>query len=227
MKERRKAVFTALNILLLLAGGILTLRYASIGGIERKAAASIGFTVLGFVNTVYALVFAPGERAFCAAMFLGLFFGMLGDILLGVNFFLGVGAFVLGHLMYFAAFAVRMRLQGKDMLCAAALFVFAALYLQLPVFRFADAAMEAACIAYGAIISCMLGKALANWRREKGPVNAVLAIGSALFYFSDMMLACGMFGNSAKVFDYLCLSTYYPGQLVLAAAVYISARAAE
>lgn len=113
------------------------------------------------------------------------------------------------------------------MLCAAAIFLFAALYLQLLVFRFGGAAMEAACIVYDAIISCMLGKALANWQREKDPMNAVLAIGSALFFFSDMMLVCGMFGSPAKVFDYLCLGTYYPGQLVLAAAVYVSVRAAE
>ena len=41
-----------------------------------------------------------------------------------------------------------------------------------------------------------------------------------MFYFSDVMLALRMFGGAPLLADRLCLFTYFPGQAVLAHAVF-------
>ena len=39
----------------------------------------------------------------------------------------------------------------------------------------------------------MLGKAVSNFFRERNVIVLILAIGSGMFYFSDLMLALNMF----------------------------------
>jgi len=48
----------------------------------------------------------------------------------------------------------------------------------------------------------------------------IMAAGSVLFYFSDLMLAFDMFGGAPPIAGTLCLATYYPGQCVLGYSVY-------
>ena len=43
-----------------------------------------------------------------------------------------------------------------------------------------------------------------------------VAVGSALFYFSHLMLALNVFACASYITDTLCLATYYPAQWLLA-----------
>ena len=76
--------------------------------------------------------------------------------------------------------------------------------------------MQVVCCVYALIISLMVGKAIANFIKEKSKLNLIILIGSSLFFFSDFMLLFSVFSNLGLVFLALCLITYYPAEFILA-----------
>lgn len=86
--------------------------------------------------------------------------------------------------------------------------------------------MKVICCVYAAIISCMLGKALANMLREKTLANVIIFIGCALFFVSDLMLLLNVFAH-LRWASFMCLITYYPGQIIIAFGAYVWALRAE
>ena len=80
--------------------------------------------------------------------------------------------------------------------------------------------LEKVLIGYAIIIAAMLGKALSNYLADKSLTNKLIMIGSAMFWFSDLMLAFNMFGNGGQLAGRLCSFTYWPGQCILAYALY-------
>lgn len=76
--------------------------------------------------------------------------------------------------------------------------------------------MEIVCIAYALIISLMVGKAISNYVQTKTKLSLVILVGSCLFYFSDFMLVFNVFADISEIFGVLCLSTYYPAEILLA-----------
>lgn len=216
-----KKNFTVINAVLVVANLIGGMCYWHFGGLKVKTIASMLFVLLGLVNMVYAVKAPTKNRRFPAVMLSGLFFAMLGDVVLGKNFIVGAALFALGHLLYFAAFCTRVPFHRGDLLPSAALFAGSAAFLLLyPRFDFGGALMQAVCMIYALIISCMVGKAFSNLRRERNITNVVLAVGSAMFFFSDLMLVLYYFADAAHIVDTLCLFTYYPGQCLLAHALY-------
>ena len=51
----------------------------------------------------------------------------------------------------------------------------------------------------------------------------IMAAGSVLFYFSDLMLVLRWFADAPRIASDLCLMTYFPAQGLLAASVYFHA----
>ena len=213
-KEHAIRLVNGLLFLALFAGMIL---YMQKGGLAIKSCASGLFVLMGLVNLSFLLTNKVRPLHFPLLMASGLLFSMLGDIFLGVFFPLGVGFFALGHLAYLLG-CCRLRPYGKKafMLGGAIFLGAAALLIWAPCFQWTNPALLLLLLAYALIISLMLGKALEDFYARRDFLQGILALGSALFFFSDLMLAFYMFGDASRVMDRLCLLSYFPGQGLLA-----------
>ena len=80
--------------------------------------------------------------------------------------------------------------------------------------------MQVLVMVYAFVISLMLAKAIGNFITRKTLATLALMIGAFLFFFSDLMLLFYVFSTSgAIVFDYLCLASYYPAEILLALSI--------
>ena len=94
----------------------------------------------------------------------------------------------------------------------------AALLLNDSLFFYGTALFEKVCLGYAFIISCMMGKAISCAIRKPCAASILMGLGSILFYTSDLMLALNYFSNAPNhTTSVICLTTYYPGQGILAA----------
>ena len=85
--------------------------------------------------------------------------------------------------------------------------------------NFESILMKGVCSTYAIVISFMIGKTISNLIKENNITNKVIAIGSLLFFISDLMLMLDVFGG-ISVSGYLCLATYYPAQFILAFSIF-------
>lgn len=215
-----KKLYFAGNLVCIAATLILGVIYYQEGGLLLKGLTSTGFVILGLVNVCYAVKTKKRLR-FPLFMATGLLFCMVADVVLNLHFIGGALIFAVGHLLYAAAYSSLLKWRRRDWLPCALIALASVLLITLaPFFSFDSWVMETVCIVYALVISCMLGKAAANAMREKSTVNLILLIGSALFYFSDLMLALNVFAGAPKIADTLCLMTYYPAQCVLAHSIF-------
>lgn len=213
----RKKLFYILNailIALILAGDIC---YIVLGGLLFKALTSALFVLLGGANVVYLILQKEKDKRFPIIMLVGLFFAMLGDIVLNLHFIAGAILFAVGHVFYFVSYCFLAKFKPTDLIAGVCIFVPSCLLITLaPFFDFGGVMMEIICVVYALIISLMVGKAISNLIREKTLLNLLIVIGSCLFFFSDLMLLLNVFGNLPRVVDILCLATYYPAECFLA-----------
>lgn len=216
-----KKAFTVLNILL---GAVVLIGmavYMQHGTLLIKGSASGCFVLLGLTNLIYALAAKPRSLRYPLTMACGLILAMLGDIFLGVDFILGAGLFALGHVLYTLSFFSLAKFRWLDALLGGGIFILSALIILLtPSLDFDGALMQGVCLVYALVISCMVGKALSNFIHQRGALTAVIALGSFLFYFSDLMLLLYVFGDAPRIVDRLCLLTYFPAQGLLAHSIY-------
>ena len=214
----KKKVFLALNIILLCVLAVCIYIYDNINGrLVMKGTTASCFAVLGLVNLVYAVCSRPRKLAFPVCLSVGLILAMMGDILLGRSFIVGAGLFAAGHVMYAAAMYTRQRFAWLDAVMTLVMFLIALAILTFtPGLTFSDPTMRIVCYVYAVIISGMAGKAVSGFLRERTLVNGLLALGSVLFYFSDVMLLLAWFTGAGSWADTACLFTYFPGQGILA-----------
>ena len=203
--------------ILILIGDIL---YMTIGGLLIKSLTSAGFVVLGVINLIYVLRANTYDRKFAIIMTIGLFFAMLGDIILEINFIFGAVLFAIGHIFFFVSFCTLKSFHPKDLIVGSFIFLGALLLiLLLPAFDFGSTALKLVCILYALIISVMVSKAIMNLIREKNGLNVLIAIGSILFVISDLMLLFNVFADISSIFGFLCLATYYPAEILFAISI--------
>lgn len=201
-------------ILLILAGDAC---YIIFGELWLKGVTSAGFVLLGILSLTYLLLNKEKDLKFPIVMLVGLVFAMCGDIVLNVHFIGGAVLFAIGHIFYFVSYCFIQKFKWIDLVYGAVIFVPSVLFITLaPIFDFGGVLMEVVCVVYAIIISCMVGKAISNLIRERNLVNLIILIGSALFFFSDLMLLLNVFANLPRVVDILCLATYYPAEILLA-----------
>ena len=187
-----------------------------------KSLASMCFVALGVVNLVYAIKNKIITKKFNILMMIGLFFAMLGDIVLDIKglFIYGALLFAVGHIFYFLSYCQLVPFKWKDLIFGACIFVPSTLFIVFaPFFDFGGIVMELVCVLYAVIISCMVGKAISNYIENKSLLHLLLLVGSCLFFFSDLMLLLNVFGAMPRVIEILCLATYYPAECVLACAI--------
>lgn len=217
-----KKIFLILNIIFLTITAGLLFYYRETGGTVLKGITSSGFVAVGLINLIYAAMSKCKNMKFPVLMFAGLFISMVGDVVLQFNFMIGAIIFAMGHVCYFAAFCTYMKFKNKDTVPCAIIFIGAAMLITLaPCFDFGGNLMLYVCLFYALIISFMTGKTIADFLREKSLLNLILVIGSAMFFFSDLMLVFSIFGGAPKIADTLCLFSYWPAQCVLAYTVFM------
>lgn len=211
-----KNTFKTLNIIFIIIEAILLFSYRAAGGTVLKGITSGGFVVIGLINLIYAVTAKCGIK-YPSTMFLGLFTSMIGDVVLQYDFMIGAVIFALGHIFYFIAFCTLKPYANRDAAPSAILFIGAAALLTLaPIFDFGSSIMLYVCLFYALIISFMLGKAIANYLKERTAFYLVVVIGAALFFFSDLMLVLSIFGGAPKIADTMCLFSYWPAQTLFA-----------
>jgi uncharacterized membrane protein YhhN len=191
------------------------------------------------VICVAALSFArPPEQLdarYTALILAGLVFSMAGDVLLipvdkPQAFLGGLVAFLLGHVMYIAAFVTLQASIIKavswpgELVSALGLIVAGAVvyrYLRPGLGR-----MRVPVIAYIAVISIMVDRAFGIAWVHSGPATqpASILVGALLFYLSDAILAINKFRLEGQMPHYRLwnLSTYYTGQLLIALSTWFS-----
>jgi len=212
-----KKTINILNICLILAILAGDVCYIIFGGLWLKSITSAGFVLLGAVNLIYALKNKNNNKPFLFVMLFGLIFGMAGDIVLNLHFMAGAIVFAVGHVFYIVAYSLLNKIHWKDLIPSALIFIPSVLVITLlPIFDFGGVVMELVCVFYALIISCMVGKAVANLIKERSLFNLIIMIGSCLFFFSDLMLLLDVFAGLGSVVGILCLATYYPAQILLA-----------
>jgi len=206
-----------INIILLVCAAAYLVYYDIAGSLWLKGVTSSWFVILGGVNLWAARKVNRKQLRVFILMEAGLFCGMCADVLLGVVFFAGVGVFALGHILYLAAFCVLEKYRPRDFLFSIPVALIS-LYIVLgtPWITVEDPAMRMVLLIYVLIISAMLGKAVSNLRCRPCLFRRLLAIGSVLFWFSDLVLAVDMFGQSSRLTWILCSYSYWPAQNLLA-----------
>lgn len=188
-----------------------------------KTIASALFVACGVFNFIYCRKENSSKqiKLFSLFMLIGLVFAMAGDIFLIDFFVLGAGLFGLGHVFFFISYCFIKKINYKDFIFGAAIFIIAMLIIELyPKFQFNG--MKALVIVYALVISLMLGKAISNLvcDKENKLNNALILVGAGLFFFSDLMLLFHVFGTKELIFDIFCLVTYYPAEFLLAFSIF-------
>lgn len=158
----------------------------------------------------------------------GLALSLLGDIclMLPVDAFLaGLGAFLLAHVCYIAAFSTDSGWRSKALFMGlfgvVAVVNLAALWPRL------EPAMRLPVLVYGSVLAGMAGVAWARWRDLKGGAAvtgqryaaARAAQGGLLFVISDSLLAWDRFGGGIAWEPLWVLASYYAAQWCIAASV--------
>ena len=187
----------------------------------RKCLGSGVVALLGVLILGYGLIAKQSCIKFYAAMALGLTLACVGDLLIDRQFMLGAAAFAMGHICFGIAYCFLRPIKRLDWICSGALLAICVYLLVFaPFIVFDSTVLQVVCIVYGLIISFMLGKAIGNFIGEKNGVTLTLIVGSAVFFFSDLMLVMGQFAGGGKLASTLCLGTYYPALCLLALSAY-------
>ena len=222
----KKNFVTQIILTSLLALGVLVGDVFYILGSELlvKTIASAGFFLIGLINIFFSFKQNKENINFAMVMTIGLFFAMLGDILLELNFIIGAMFFAIGHVFYFVAYCVLVKFKWIDLVAGGAIATAGILFILLaPIFNI-GVVMKIVIIFYAIIISLMLGKAITNLIRQRSVINIVLLVGSFLFFFSDFMLLLCNFTTLAasltEIFGVLCLASYYPAEIILAMSIF-------
>ena len=214
---------TIINILITVAVFIGNYFYQSLGfNYTLKIICSSGFALMGIINMLYAWKRIANKKVL-SFMTLGLIFAFLGDVAINPNFVLGVIFFALGHVFFVAAYLIYKKLEKMDIFLCGALGLFAVSFiLVFPYIVFDVAVLKYVVLAYAVIISAMVGKSVGNAVREKGIFTAMIAVGSVLFFISDMMLLLAWFSTiDGRWTSNVCMAAYYPALCLLAGSMVV------
>lgn len=216
-------IILGLNVVFIASVFVLNFFYQSNGfDFTLKCVCSAGFALLGLINLGYARVTKQSNFRFYLAMALGLVLAMLGDVIIGYSFIFGAAVFALGHVCFLIAYCFLQKMNQLDCALGGGLFLAATSFLLFcPLLTFEVPIFKVVCIIYALIISSMLGKAVGNFLREKNAVTATIAVGSILFFFSDLMLVFDWFIGLWDWTGNACMGTYYPALCLLAFSMFL------
>ncbi len=222
---KNKALFIT-NIIVIVAVLVLNYFYQSNNfNFTLKCICSGGFAALGILNFCYMLKTKQKNIPFHLTLCLGIFFAMLGDIMIKFSFVAGAAVFAVGHIFFFVAYCFLQKIRKADIIIGGSVFTAGTIFLILcPLLKFDPSFFRIVCIVYALIISMMLGKAIGNFLRERNLFTFLLAIASFLFFFSDLMLVFDWFIGLWSWTDHACMGTYYPSLCISAFAMLLYKR---
>ena len=198
-------------------------RRRMLAAVFLKGSASLIFVTVGLVS-----LSGTGTTSLLQLILYGLALGALGDILLNVRylagsresffFVTGVASFFFGHILYLAALiTVSDRLIPA---LAAAVLITAVILCIMQRVIIASVPMKILGGVYVAAVVLMACTAVGNAVRIPNTGRIMFAAGAVLFLVSDLILIFNTFGRARRMcWSAVCLSLYYPGQLLIALAL--------
>jgi uncharacterized membrane protein YhhN len=176
------------------------------------------------VIAVAAVSFLEPTRnlTYTIGVLVGLLFSLGGDIALMFQenrraFTLGLGLFLVAHIVYVVIFTLLGRFSGWDILSTVVLLIAALGFYRL--IQPNLGVMKGPVIGYILIISVMVSRAFSVLVSPvfSGGQALMIAVGAVLFYFSDVILAASRFWRPWR-YHSVSLAFYYSGQLLIALA---------
>ncbi|MBQ7761577.1 MAG: lysoplasmalogenase [Clostridia bacterium] len=213
-----KKLIISINILIVVTIFVLNWFYQKNGfDFTLKCICSSGFAILGFINLGFAVASKRKGVSFFILMTSGLAMAMLGDVIIKYSFVLGATIFALGHILFVIAYCFLEGMRWLDYVIIGILTTGSIAFLLLyPQLTFDNPLFKVVCVVYAIIICCMLGKATGNFIRKRNAITLVIAVGSILFFFSDLMLLLDWFVGIWQWTDHACMGSYYPALCMLA-----------
>lgn len=188
-----------------------------IPAVVLKAAASLCFVILGFLNT-------KGDHI-SNLIIGGLILGAVADVLLNLRyvfkekgklaFLAGILVFLAGHIVYLAAV---FRMNPHWLICVMSAVILTIFLMQwLFTMITAERTFKIFGIVYIGAIVLLNCTALVNLLYAPSPFTRIFFAGSFLFLISDIILILNTFGPKAKFpFRIANLMLYYIGQILIA-----------
>ena len=220
MKMRALAIINIVITVLVFIGNYF---YQSLGfNYTLKIICSSGFALMGIINMIYASKRIEDKKVLLY-MTLGLIFAFLGDVAINPNFILGVIFFALGHVFFVASYLAYRKLEKLDIILSACLGAFSVGFiLVFPYIVFDVPVLKYVVLLYAVIISVMVAKSMGNALRENEIFTRMIAMGSVLFFLSDMMLLLAWFSTiEGRWTSNVCMAAYYPALCLLAGAMVV------
>lgn len=220
MKMKHLAI---INILITIAVFIGNYFYQSLGfNYTLKIICSSGFALMGIINMIYANKRVTDKKVLMFMAF-GLVFAFLGDVAINPNFILGVIFFALGHVFFVVSYLTYRRFARVDVILSAVLAGFSVTFItNFPYIVFEIQVLKYVVLAYAVIISIMVGKSVGNAAKEKNLFTRMIAVGSILFFISDMMLLLAWFSTiEGRWTSNVCMAAYYPALCLLAGSMVV------
>ena len=155
-------------------------------------------------------------HGFRTGVLAGLGFSLLGDVALMLPvdaFAVGLGAFLLAHLAYIAAF--RRRANVRDVIAAGVVYALIATGLLSVLLPEVPSALRWPVLAYVVVLVGMAAFAFG----ARGTAGARLAVGGALFVLSDSLLAWDRFVEPLPFSPIWVLASYWAAQWCIARSV--------
>lgn len=191
-----------------------------------KGLASAMFVAIGYLATMRI----DGTSPMVNKIFIGLIFGLVGDVLLNLRFvfekigqkifLVGILAFLIGHILYLAALIpnaenlVLCIIIGAILAGALLFYIFKTMEVKIAFKIFGVVYLGAVII----MTVIAIGIAIANPSAH----NIMYAIGAVLFTASDIVLIFNTFSGVTKFSLRITnLSLYYLGQLLIAGSLFL------
>ncbi|MCQ2513455.1 MAG: lysoplasmalogenase [Lachnospiraceae bacterium] len=192
-----------------------------------KGSAALMFVVIGYLGYSGVSADSLGKK-----IFIGLIFGMVGDILLNLRFvfkeigqkifLVGILSFLIGHILYLAALVP---LAGANLLSDVFVGAILAITLLSYIFKTMDVktAFKIFGVFYLGAVIIMTVMAVQVAISTQNVHDIVYAIGAVLFTASDIVLIFNTFSGVTKFSLRITnLSLYYAGQLMIAGSLFLA-----
>ena len=189
-----------------------------------KGIASATFVAVGIVG-----LYGTAGGTLPGLILCGLILGALGDVLLNARYFVGKGepamfvagvvSFFLGHVMYLIVLMSVSQSRMPVIITAVVLSAVIICIMQRTIT--ASVPMKLLGGVYVTAVVLMATAAVGNALSVPGTGRILFAVGAVLFLSSDIILIFNTFGKRTRMlWSAICLALYYPGQLLIALAIY-------
>jgi len=171
---------------------------------------TLTLTVLGYLRS---------PDTFGLLMMIAMGICLVADILIGVNFIVGVFAFLLGHLFFIPAF---LQTYNPRWFFSVSVFVFGLLLVWFLFHNYFKTAGDKCvpCLVYSVILSAMLALGVPAFLTFDTR-GTLLAAGAVLFVTSDLTLARSKFIKRTQLNDTISLTLYYMAQFLFGLSVFV------